>query len=438
MKNNQEINETCIDKVQEFCQIGDTDREVMTHVFPHTMQAIDDVKRIHPEAIIKLIVVLCRSSSASAEYAMDHYTDVHNAVSAAYDAEIEAFHNMMALHADYTYANCKSLPTAIKLAASDIDSAAFSAAIDDRDCAASITLITDNCVDGKIMHDEICIGAFVEDRMLNILKVDGEEFEKIEKDDIRIATKLYNTVINASTPWVNNIEKKNAAQIDIVNMIEGGLLTTHDKQMPQSLFDNPQITMSDLSDKLDDIDEHFDAIILGGNDGIDPRDFKVDMTFNQRLYMSRQFIDAAEPLMINHLMMRGDVAAIAFLYKVYEGSAEMYKYAKTGIVFNCDHPDIANAIAMVAGVWDRVEDPVDAQIDEFSNGDNTWHLGWHYPYECRLWDYLLKKEKIDPSCNVIPITAEIIDGYVEYAVNDALESLSKYAEERNKKENKTE
>lgn len=437
MKNNQEINETCIDKVQEFCQISDTDREVMTYVFPHTMRAIDDVKRIHPEAVIKLVVVVGRSNSADNEYTMDHYADVHNAISAAYDAEIETFHNMMALHADYTYTNCRSLPTVIKLTASDIDSAVFIAVIDDRICPAFITLTTDN-IDGVTMYDEICIGAFVEDRLMNIHKVEDGEFEQITKNDIRIATKLYKTISNASTPWMTNIKKKNMAQIDIVNMIECGRLTTHDNRLPQSLFDNPRITMSDLSDKLDDIDGHFDAIILGGNDGIDPEDFKVDMAFGHRLYMSRQFIDAAEPLMINHLLMRGDVAAIAFLYKVYDGNEEMRKHLKTGVVFNCDHPDIANAIAMVAGVWDRVEDPIDAQLDEFSNGDNTWHLGWDYPYECRLWDYLLEKEKINPSCNVIPITTEIIDGYVKYAVNDALESLSKYAEERKKAEGKTE
>lgn len=437
MKNNQEINETCIDKVQEFCQISDTDREIMSYVFPHTMQAIDDVKKVHPEAVIKVIVVVDRNHYEDDATQMVHYETMRPVVSAACDGETKAFNDILKTYKDDTYCDHRGLPIAIKTVNAAIDSEMFGAALSDIPLPAVITMSTDKYI-GPIVPDEMCIGVFIEDWLLDITAVEIDDYMCITSKDADIANAIFKMIVSKCGEWNSNVKKKNDPQSGISERIEHRDINTHDKQLPQGLFDNPQITMVKLLKDTDDILEHFDTILLADTDGIDPSDFETDVTFNYRHAMSREFVNEEESLMISHLLTRGDVAALAFLYEEHEGSEEIHKYLKTGIAFNCDHTDVGNALTEVGRVWERIRPSIDTKIDELSGDDPYWHFGWKYPYVSRLWDYLLEKEKIDPSCNVIPITTEIIDGYVKYAVNDALESLSKYAEERKKKENKTE
>lgn len=438
MNNNQETKVTCIDKAQEFCKISDSDRKILTHLFPNTMRAIDDVKKVHPEAFIKTVIVTDDSDSVDSMDAMTRST-----ISAVCNNVSSEFVKLVNTNADETYCNLISMPTAIKCALDNIDNVLFDDAIVNRSRSAVLSVGMDTC-DTRIMAFEFCVAAYVSRRIIDSINTNGVSGidectrDDIEDDDTDVATAIYTALVNLDGLFMNHTVKKNMPQTRIGDMLASRAIVAHNQQLPQGLFDNRYITMSSLRANLDDIAEHFGTVILADSDGIDPQDFNASASFACCEYMTRQFLNQTEPLEINHLLMRGDAAAIAFQYVEIEGNKKRTRTLKTGIVFNCDHPDIANALVETSEVWYTIKSNIDAEIDELSHGDICWQFGWDYPYECRLWDYLLDKEKINPACTAIPITTPMLNNYIEYAINNALESLNKYAEERNKKENKTE
>lgn len=399
----------------EYCKIKDEDINAIANYYPLTAQAIYDVQKAAPNAKFKVIAVRIPES-------------VLDSANGNVDAACIAIRNELCKRFNNELTDLMMRQRELGNAAQahhivDMTNRAFSNLVTELQCSAvrgvirnelTFALNESKLTGGrKFTSPEICVAAIIKD-----IETDPETRSWYHHTDHVVATSLY-CALQSMTYCNLNLARRNAAGDEILADLDVGEVVARNDQIPQGLFDNPDITMSKLQKYLNGMTNHFDAVVLGDNLGFNPHHFlnKVDNQLVNGDYA--QFTDWDCIPDINVALIN-DMPAVVVRYDVCCCDAVM-NADQTALILNCNHPEIAEYMETLANLEDVAKQAAIAKYKSTHDGKDPKYMVMYDPV---IWEFLGNCHKCYG--NVYAFDLDMIKEYTEYLTNDILQKAENY------------
>ena len=398
-----------------YTAIKDEDINAIAEVYPLTAQAIYDVQKAAPEARIKVIAV-----TISKEI-LDSVGDNINAAFVAIRSEVnkrfinELTNLMMGQHAFGDIAQANHIVSMTNNAFGNLVTALHQSAVCNvirNELTYALNEITTESGD-KVVCPELCVAAIIKDTTR-----DSEEKPWYTHfTDYTVATQLYDA-LQRMTHYDFKLAKRNAGIEWLYSDLEAGEVISRDDKIPQGLFDNPDITIDKLRTYLNEMTNHFDAVVLADNLGFDPHNFTDKVTKQLSSGDYADFADWDCVPDINKLLIN-DTPAIVVRYGIYNCESLM-ESNQTALILNCNCQGIADYMESLSKIDDLAEDYAAAKYKSRHNGEDPEYRIVH---DSIVWEFMGTH---DCYGNVYAFDLDMIEEYTEYLSNDIVTRTENY------------
>ena len=405
------------DKIAElfnnYTAIKDEDINAIAEVYPLTTQAIYDVQKAAPEARIKVIAVTISKEilDSVGDNVDAAFIAIRNEVSKRFNNELT---NLMMGQREFgNIAQANHIVGMTNNAFSNLVTALQQSAVSDV-IRNELTYALDEITTGsgnKVVCPELCVAAIIKDTTMDSeVKPWYTHFA-----DYAVATKLYDA-LQRMTHYDFKLAKRNAGIEWLYSDLEAGEIVSRDDQIPQGLFDNPDITIDKLRTYLNGMTNHFDAVVLADNLGFDPNNFTDKVTKQLSSGDYADFTDRDCVPDIN-MMLINDTPAIVVRYDVCNCDT-VVESDQVALVLNCNHPEIVDYMEKLADIEDRAKEAAIAEYKKRHDKDPKWMI----LREQEVWTFLGRKHE----CwgNVYALDPELIEEYIEFLTVDVMTTES--------------
>lgn len=407
------------DKIAElfnnYTAIKDEDINAIAEVYPLTAQAIYDVQKAAPEARIKVIAVTISKEilDSVGDNVDAAFIAIRNEVSKRFNNELT---NLMMGQREFgNIAQANHIVGMTNNAFSNLVTALQQSAVSGV-IRNELTYALDEITTGsgnKVVCPELCVAAIIKDTTMDSeVKPWYTHFA-----DYAVATKLYDA-LQRMTHYDFKLAKRNAGIEWLYSDLEAGEIVSRDDQIPQGLFDNPDITIDKLRTYLNGMTNHFDAVVLADNLGFDPNNFTDKVTKQLSSGDYADFTDRDCVPDIN-MMLINDTPAIVVRYDIYNCDTAM-ETGKVALILNCNHPEIVEYMEALS----ELEDLAKAfATTKYKNRNGDKEPKYTFIYDPVVWEFMGTH---DCYGNAYAFDLDMINEYTGYLANEIVKWSENY------------